>query len=130
MGDLIQELKNEHKLIGEILNEVRTFGIGTKAGQDKPFEAKNGLLAHLKKEDQHLYPVLNKAAESDDRLKSTLKTFGKDMDAISKAALDFFAKYAHGGEGLEFSRDFGRLMATLSSRISREENILYEVWCL
>jgi len=47
------------------------------------------------------------------------------METISTAALEFFNKYSQGGAGIEFSKDFGRLFATLGSRIRKEENLLY-----
>jgi hypothetical protein len=52
--------------------------------------------------------------------------FAKDMVVISMAAVEFFDKYSRGGDGLAFAKDFGRLYATLSQRISREENVLYK----
>jgi len=72
-----------------------------------------------------LYPVMHKAAQSDNSLKGTLDVFAKDMDVISKKSLDFFAKYEKGGSNMEFAKDFGTLIATLNHRIRREENTLY-----
>ena len=104
---------------------VNRLGISTNEGKSKLLAAKQGLLAHLKKEDDQLYPVLNEAAEQDPDLRRTLDTFAKDMKVVSGGALEFFAKYAGGGSGLEFARDFGRLYAVLGSRVRREESVLY-----
>lgn len=125
MSQLIEELKKEHTVIVDILNEVSKLGITTKEGQRKLLDAKQGLLAHLKKEDDRLYPVLKTAAEKNPALKQTLDLFAQDMAGISKAAIDFFAKYSQGGSGLEFARDIGALFTTLKSRIRKEEDILY-----
>ena len=125
MSNLVEELKSDHAVIAETLNKVKNLGITSEEGQNILLAAKNGLLAHLRKEDEQLYPVLNNAAESNAALKQTLDMFAKDMEVISKAALDFFDKYSTGGSGVEFAKDFGRLFATLSQRISKEENILY-----
>jgi len=126
MSKLVDELKKEHSIIVETLNKVRSLGITTEEGQNTLLAAKSGLLAHLKKEDEQLYPVLKNAAESDANLKRTLDLFAKDMDEISKAVLRFFDKYSKGGSGIEFAKDFGRLYGTLSQRISKEENIIYK----
>jgi len=126
MSELVEALKKEHVLIKETLNRARKLGISSSEGQNILLSAKDSLLAHLEKEDKQLYSVLNEAAESDTDLKQTLEWFANDMDEISKAALDFFSKYSKGGSGIEFAEDFGKLFATLTLRISKEENIIYQ----
>ncbi len=69
---------------------------------------------------------MRKAAENDANLKRTLDLFTKDMEGITKVALDFFSKYANGGSGMEFAKDFERLFASLSQRIRKEKNIIHE----
>jgi len=125
MTDLISELKSEHALIASMLNKVNSLGIFSKEGQDVLLQAKNGLLAHLSKEDHELYPKMKKEAEKNPELERTLGVFAKDMQDISKTALDFFDKYQSGGSGIEFARDFGRLFSVLNMRIGREERILF-----
>jgi hypothetical protein len=86
-------------------------------------------LAHLAKEHAKLYPILKKAAATDPSIKSTLDLFASDMDKISKAALEFFEKYENGNpSSIEFAKDFGTLMITLSTRIRREEEKLYPLF--
>ncbi len=126
MSSLVEELKKEHLLISSTLTKVRTQGIVSKEGQKTLLDAKNSFLAHLKKEDEQLYPVLRKAAEKDPNLKRTLDIFAKDIEFISQVVLIFFKKYESGGSGLEFAKDFGRLSAALSVRIVKEENVIYE----
>lgn len=125
MENLINELKKEHDQIVSALNEINTLGIYSEKGQNLLIDSKNALLAHLHREDTEFYPVLYKAAQTDEALKRTLDHFAKDMDVISKSALTFFDNYSSGGSGLEFARDFGRLFSTLQMRIGREERILY-----
>lgn len=125
MSELVTDLKREHAQIAEVLENVKNLGVNSKEGQEQLLTAMNGLLAHLKKEDEQLYPALNEAAEIDSNLKRTLDVFAQDMAEISKAAMDFFEKYSGGGSGLEFAQDFGRLAASLTQRIRKEENILY-----
>lgn len=69
---------------------------------------------------------MRKAAETNEGLRLLLRDFAKDMEGISAFAMKFFDKYNFGGSGIEFGRDFGTLTATLKSRISREETILYK----
>jgi Hemerythrin HHE cation binding domain len=126
MSNFVEELKQEHTVIFETLNKVKALGITSEEGRNTLFAAKRGLLAHLKREDEQLYPVLNKAAESDAGLKRTLDMFAEDMEEISKTALEFFEKYSKNNSDLDFARDFGKLCAILSKRISQEENIIYK----
>lgn len=126
MSRLIDELKKEHLIIVDVLDHVSRLGVNSKEGQQRLIDAKNGLLAHLRKEDEQLYPALNRAAEKDARLKQTLDLFAKDMTEISKGAMDFFGKYSKGGSGLDFARDVGKLFIVLKSRISKEEDIIYK----
>jgi hypothetical protein len=123
---LTAELIGEHKWLVETLNNAKKQGLSSPEGLNTLKEAKAGLLGHLKKEDEQLYPKMNKAAETDEALKRTLNTFAKDMDGVSKAAMDFFEKYNNGGSGVMFSVDFGKLLGALAGRVRKEENILYK----
>lgn len=125
MSDLIDRLKKEHNILVEALDSMTDLGVTSKDGQAKLYSAKEALLAHLSLEDKELYPVLRRAAESDDAVKRTLDVFAKDMEEISKTALSFFAKYAQGGDSLEFAKEIGRLLGALKNRIGREEDVLY-----
>lgn len=125
MAGLIEDLKKDHATIENVLGQVKDLGIGSSKGQTTLLAARQGLLAHLSKEDAQLYPALRKAAERDEKLRRTLDVFAADMQEISKTALDFFQKYASGGSGLEFAKDFGKLVAALKQRIHKEENLLY-----
>ena len=126
MSKLVEELKKDHVAIAETLNKVKNLGITSGEGQDTLLTAKNGLLTHLKKEDEQLYPVLNNEAKTDVNLKKNLDMFARDMDKVSKTALEFFDKYSTVGSGLEFAKDFGRLFSLLTQRIGKEEIIIYE----
>jgi len=126
MSKLIEELKREHRAIVGTINEVNRLGIGTKEGQNMLMSAKNSFIAHLKKEDEHIYPLLNRAAENDPELKTTLDFYATNMDEISITVFDFFEKYSYGDSGLEFSKDYGTLYTTLSMRITKEEAVIYK----
>ena len=126
MSKLVEELKQEHILITKVFNKAKELGIASQEGQNVLLSAKKDLLNHLQKEDDYLYPILNKAAETDPALRTTLDLFAKDMDEISKNAQSFFHKYSNGGSGIEFLKELGNLVGTLTIRIRKEEKILYD----
>ena len=115
-------LRKEHAALLDVLKAVETAGINTAAGRGKLFDAKNLLVAHLQKEDRELYPLLDAAQGESQR---TGRQFGAEMKKMSDGVLGFFAKYADGGSGLEFARDYGQLVGALRARIRNEELILY-----
>lgn len=124
MSKLVQELKQDHEKLAQVLSAALSKG-PTKEGLQLLTTSKAALLAHLKKEDTFLYPELKKASLNDKNLKMTLDSFASDMEKVSKAALDFFNKWEKGGDGAEFMKDLSNLLATLSNRIHREETLLY-----
>ncbi len=126
MTRLVEELKKEHQAIIENLKEIKTLGVTSDEGQRKLALVKKSLLAHLDKEDRQLYPKLEQEAQKNPELKKTLAFFAKDMEKISSSALAFFEKYSDGGEGIKFASDFGTLVATLTQRIYKEEQIIYQ----
>lgn len=129
MNALIVQLKSEHNALISLLNNVQKLGVNSAESKAMLTKAKNALLAHLKKEDGDLYPILRKASDKDETIRRQLNNFGKDMEDISKFIFKFFDniendKYSQ----LEYGRDFGKLISLLSARISREENILYPLY--
>lgn len=122
---LIDSLKKDHIEIIDMLTQVKAAGIGSKAGKEKLFAAKQILLNHLQKEDTSLYPFLEKEAKNNSNLQETLGVFIKEMESISQKAMNFFDKYSTESNTIEFARDFGALVSTLSARIRQEEKILY-----
>ncbi len=124
MSKLVQELKQDHEKLAQVLSAALSKG-PTKEGLQLLTTSKAALLAHLKKEDTFLYPELKKAALNDKNLKMTLDSFASDMEKVSKAAIDFFNKWEKGGDGIEFAKDVGTLISVLRSRIHREESNLY-----
>jgi hypothetical protein len=125
MADLIDELQKEHAAVTALLAEIKQLGVASPQARDKLMLAEKGLLGHLRKEDERLYPVLHDAAARDPKLARTLEVFAAEMQEVSKTALGFIAKYRAGGDAMEFAKDFGRLSFALSTRLKREESILY-----
>ena len=126
MSELIEEFKRDHAEIMAILNEAKELGILSKEVQAKLISIKEHLLAHLKKEDEKLYPALRKEAEDNERLRNTLDLFALDMETVSSVVQEFFDKYSRGEIDENFSVNFESLSVTLSTRIMNEEDALYE----
>jgi len=125
MSDLIEELKIEHKIILEILDQVKTLGISSASGQEKLLSAKDLLIAHMKKEDEQYYPALKRAAENNKDLTILLDYFIKDMEDVSKKAMCLFDKYSQGGDEADFAGDVKLLYMMLKDRIRTEEKTLF-----
>jgi len=122
---IIDDLKGEHKLLFRILDEVELLGVSNKPGQEKLMSAKSILLAHLAKEDEKLYPVLHKLAETNDTLEGLLEVFSEEMSEISQKAILFFDKYTGATSYNEFYKDFIILSDILRHRMENEETLLY-----
>jgi hypothetical protein len=128
MARLIDELKRDHVAIENMLAKVKDTSITSKEAHKILISAQASLLAHLKKEDAQLYPVLNKAANSDANLKRTVDFYAKDMDVITADAIGFFTKYSapDAAIDIEFARAFGKLFSTISRRLRSEEGSIYK----
>lgn len=128
MARLIDELKKDHVAITDLLNRVKNPQVTNEEAHKILLSAQASLIAHLKKEDAQLYPVLNNAASDDAGLKRTIDFYAKDMDEITRKAVEFFEKYSRHDSriDLEFAKSFGNLFATISRRLRSEETTLYK----
>jgi len=126
MKNLINELKGEHKMILDILGQIKALGISSRAGQEKLLAARDLLMAHMRKEDEKYYPELRRVAESRKELKILMDYFISDMEAVSKKAMRLFDKYAQGGNETAFAGEIKLLYLALKDRIQTEEETLFE----
>ena len=129
MPQLIEELIKDHEMLLEKLDRVKKMSIVKSEGQETLLSIKEGLLKHLKKEDEKLYPFLNEQANHDRNLRNTLDVLASEMDQITDLAITFFNKYTKvtsGIPGTTFAMDSGKLLGKLSARIRKEEHILYD----
>lgn len=128
MSFLIDDLKEEHAVLVEEISQVKRMGISTSESRQKLLSIKETLIAHLKKEDQKLYPKLREVAAHDEGVKKILETFAKDMEQITQVAMEFFDRYSHESDDIAFYKDIGRLFAALADRIRKEEGTLYRIY--
>ncbi|WP_135079331.1 hemerythrin domain-containing protein [Terasakiella sp. SH-1] len=126
MSNLIRILKAEHLNIAQILSEVMLYGAHTPDGRERLIAAKESFLTHLKREDEELYPVLQEAAQNDEKLAETVDLFMKDIQAVSEKALAFFDKYENAAQSHQFEADFTEFLSLLTQRIRNEEQVIYE----
>lgn len=125
MSALIEEFKKEHSEILALLNEVKQLGIHSPEGRSKLMSAKNYLLEHLRKENEELYPVLNKEAKDNKELQNELDMFAIDPEHLTSVVHEFFDEYSRGDTDKDFQINFESLFASLNARIRNEEESLY-----
>ena len=128
MSQLVESLKAEHANIVKLLLRVSDLGIDTEEGRKTLLSAKTGLLAHLDREDEHLYPALLTASEEDPFIEDALEFFHDDIAVVSKLALEFFDKYSDDSLADQFDEDFATLAGLLLERIRKEESVLYKMY--
>jgi len=128
MAGLIEELKRDHVAIESMLAKAKDSSISHLEARKILMAAQTSLITHLKKEDDQLYPVLNRAALSDAALKQMVDFYCKDMEEITSNAISFFDKYspANAAINLEFVEAFGKLFSTITRRLRNEENTLFK----
>jgi iron-sulfur cluster repair protein YtfE (RIC family) len=125
VSSTIQGFQREHVQIAVALEQVRQLGIGSARGRESLFAARRLLLDHLERENRILYPALRRHAERDRALRRLLDDFASEMEQVAAQAAAFFEAYSADSAGLDFARDFGRLVADLGRRVHREETLLY-----
>lgn len=128
MARLIDELKNDHQAMSKLLDRLKDSRVSNDEAHKILLSAQTSLLAHLKKEDSQLYPVLYQAAKENPALKRTVDFYTKDMEEITRKAVEFFEKYSRHDSriDIEFAKAFGNLFAVISRRLRNEENTLYK----
>ena len=122
---LIEELKLDHAELSDLFRKIVHLGITSEEGRKTLNDAKEILLAHLKKEDDELYPVLCETAKDNQNLKLKLESLAKDLGNVTRTISAFFEKYEDGGNETDFKTDFQKIYLVLSKRINSEERELF-----
>ncbi|MEM5385824.1 hemerythrin domain-containing protein [Paraburkholderia phymatum] len=118
---LITTLKHDHEEIFRLLDECRALGVVTDEGRRKLKQVRGVVAAHLKREDDKLYPAMRKHDET----RALGEMYAQEMRAISSEILGFFDRLESGRSGIELAREIGRVIAHLRQRMTREEVRLY-----
>jgi hypothetical protein len=125
MNNLIEELRKEHKEIFNMLKKVIDYHVSTEMGQERLFLTREVLLEHLKKEDREFYPILYKAAKSDEKLEKLLCAYEDNMREVTKLSNEFFENHSKGDLWPHFFKDFVVLFIKLKDRTAKEENVFF-----
>lgn len=133
----LNELKNEHKVVGRFLEDIKGF-IQTKDAQGvvtRMGSLKSSLLAHLKKEDDKVYAELTMVAKEQkiQMVEITVNTFSTAMKGIATRILKFFDRYPNMDEiatrlATEFHKDFQGVYDDILKRVKNEETVLYPMY--
>ena len=120
MSQLAHTLHDEHQIILDLLKSLRASGANTPEGLGKLREARTLIMSHLEKEDQHVYPVLQKHEAT----KDVASLYADEMLSLSSRVCDFFDHFEATPDASTFSSELGRLLAALQTRIAKEEYVL------
>lgn len=131
---LITQLKKDHE---HLLNEFKQINLLI---QDNRFEEglntlvtfRSRLLNHLHLENLKLYIYLQYALKDKPEEFTKMRLFRKEMDAIGKVALEFFAKYDDEkisyANKAAFLSELTMVGNVLGKRIEQEESRLYTMY--
>ena len=126
MSKFITELKLEHCQLLKMLESFKKGqGIVGREWKESLFAARELFLAHLKKEDEQLYPLMLDASVTNPDLERTLHVFTEDMKRVSAMTIRFLDKYNTVSGGTNFIQDFAEVEINLRNRIEQEESTLY-----
>jgi hypothetical protein len=125
VASLIDRLKLEHQQIVNALKELKKMGMTAPKASVKMAAVKEALQLHWDREDHELYPLLRKHARGDKDLKAKIEASIAERGVLQKQAMEFFARYADGGNGMDFAVDSGKFVSTLETRIHFTETVIY-----
>lgn len=133
--NLIKELKQEHREIISLLNNLTSYMAGEIMARIEILlnlrNLKYVLTKHVEKENKYLYPQLVKA--KDKKARETAKKYSKEMLEIGKQVFAFFGQYLHLQiSELEtnerFKEELKDIAVIVSRRIAAEERVLFPLF--
>jgi hypothetical protein len=124
MEALIAAMTEDHTHVLQLFAAVRDLGIGSPASNLMLQKACSALIASFNREERELFPSLEKAGVPDN-LRSRVRHSRDGLAELRAQANTFFARWGQGGDGLDFARDFGRLVGAVQFRVRMDETYLY-----
>ena len=128
MSDLIYELELEHASLVDSFNKVKRLEINSDGAPVQLQSIKVALLAHLKKENETVYPKLREESFDNLKLQRTLDLFARDIVRLATVFIQFLDRYSHGGSQSDYTRDINRLSMIMSAFARREEDIIFSAY--
>jgi hypothetical protein len=125
MTNMIDELRTDHLDLSISFDGLGDIDVTSEAGKDSLRRVKAVFLAHMKRENDELYPALRDASFNNGKLQQTLDWFTKDFVRIFAVTILFLDKYAEGGTQREFEKAHNRLNKILNALLRQEENIIF-----
>jgi hypothetical protein len=133
-GALIPHLKDDH---AHLVKQFTSLMPLLKQGDVKGFRAKlmsfkAEFQGHIIKENVKFYVYLEQSLAGDDTNLELMRDFRREMNAISRAVVNFCNKFAEAKmDGLvirQFEVESGEIAKALLVRIEREERDLYSLY--
>ncbi len=130
MNNIIDTLKSEHMEVQNVLRKLQSGNVTGKESLQLIFEFKEKLVAHIKKEDELLYPELERLAQENLELKLTLDMFRDEMVQISEELNNFLNHYPDvasiENRKSDFIKDISKMIVLIKNRIIKEEVIIFK----
>jgi hypothetical protein len=118
-------LREQHKQLNLLLDELQRHGAAGAEGRERLRSARQVMLAHLSLEDNRLYPALRAHPATAE----LARRYADEMQQLTPALIAFFDVYGDGGtDALAFSHSLEQLQSVLHQRTGREENQLYPAY--
>ena len=125
MGEMIENLRGEHRVIIGAIIRARELSLSSVEGRNALMEFRDELMGHLKKEDDIVYNRLRGAAREDAKLMELLNGFEADEASVTREASAFLQKVDTEDNPLALAREFGVFVSLLRDRLMREEDTIF-----
>ena len=123
---LIDELKEDHRLLLGSLEKLRDVNILSSEGRQAATAVRRSIVEHLQKEKKSLVPMLRRVAEKEEALRQALDLFELELGDLADEVLASFERAtADGAREVDFARAHGSLVTLMKLSVRREEAVLF-----
>lgn len=131
---LLEALREDHRLLLDIykaIDKARRDG-ELLTVQTRLDQFRMALQDHLLKENVRLYVYIERRLQGDPDSRKLIREFRQEMEQIGRALMEFLGKYRqigiHPELASEFDVDYLAIGKALTTRIRREEDLLYPMY--
>lgn len=132
--ELIDNLKSDHKDLLALYTAIKADFEQQEYTKvvEKLADLRTALTSHLLTENVRLYVYLDRQFSTDEINSELIRSFRREIDGISRIAMNFLEKYEELGVDADLAARFSEELATiskvLSKRIAKEEQVLYALY--